>query len=266
VRLRRGVGHDIGGRDIGRRDRGGRAAGVRDRLARDAEEDNARWAEGSSDYNSFSKVMHNPAYALQLLDVFGAYPDRIAHSKEYVPYFQGTGVAPNWPEPIAIFDGVDRQQKMDEEWKVTEAWADGSRPISEFTDNGKIDHATDIIESMWGNLGKTFIVNTANRGAVPNMADDAFLELPCKLSMDEVTPLPAMEMPRGLLGLEQQVLDSHELTVQAAVSCDRQILLQAMLVDPIINNIADARNCMEELLEAQSDVLPDGWKQNALIT
>jgi alpha-galactosidase len=38
------------------------------------------------------------------------------------------------------------------------------------------DHATDIIESMVGGLGKTFYVNVPNEGAVTNMNDDAFLE------------------------------------------------------------------------------------------
>ena len=30
---------------------------------------------------------------------------------------------------------------------------------------------------MMGNLNKPFYINTTNRGAVTNMADDAFLEL-----------------------------------------------------------------------------------------
>ena len=34
---------------------------------------------------------------------------------------------------------------------------------------------------------------------------------------------------------------------------------QAMLTDPLCNNIADADNCIAELLEAERDALPAYW-------
>ena len=114
---------------------------------------------------------------------------------------------------------------------------------------------------MWGGLGKKFYINSANRGAVANLPDDAFLELRCELDMQGPRPLPAGEMPRGLLGLTHQVLDTHELTVEAAVSCDRKLLLRALATDPIVNNLGDARNIMNELLEAERDHLPAGWSR-----
>jgi len=211
------------------------------------------------DNNASAKGKYNAAYSLQLFDMFGAYPNRIAHTKEYVPYFQGYGALPNEPEPITVFNAEERQQQMDTAWQQVEEWANGTRPISEYVEKGKIDHATDIIESMYGNLGKRFRVNTANKGAVPNLADDAFLELDCEMNMESVTPTPSVPMPRGILGLEQQVLDTHELTAEAAMTCDRNILLRAMMTDPIVNNYEDAKACMEELLEAEKDILPAGW-------
>ena len=50
--------------------------------------------------------------------------------------------------------------------------------------------ATDIIESMVGDLGKPFYINTPNRGAVTNMRDDAFLELLCDVDMSGPSPRP----------------------------------------------------------------------------
>ena len=148
---------------------------------------------------------------------------------------------------------------MAEQWKETAAFADGRLPIADFFAKGKGDHATDIVESMWGGLGKKFYVNTANRGAVSNMPDDAFLELRSELDMNGPRPLPAVPLPHGVLGLTQQVLDTHELTVEAAVSCDRRILLRALACDPIVNNLGDAKRIMEELLDAERDHLPAKW-------
>jgi len=212
------------------------------------------------DNNAHAKAKYNVSYALQLMDVFGAYPDRIGHTKEYVPYFQGTGSAPVEPEVISIFDAEERTLMMAERWAETEKYARGELPIEDFITTGKSDHATDIIEAMWGGLGRSFYINTANRGAVTNMAYDAFLELRCNVDMNGPVPQPFGSMPRGLLGLQQQVLDTHELTAEAAVKCDRDILLKAMLTDPIVNNIADARAIINESLQREADALPPEWQ------
>lgn len=206
-----------------------------------------------------SKQHYNYNYALQLFDLYGACPNALGHVKEYVPFFQGFGVSPADPEPIVPFDAFRRADEMAAQWRETEAFADGNLPMADFFARGKGDHATDIIESMWGGLGKRFYVNTANRGAVSNMASDAFLELRSDLDMNGPRPLPAVPLPYGVLGLTRQVLDTHELTVEAAVSCDRKILYRALASDPIINNLGDAKRIMEELLEAERDHLPAAW-------
>jgi alpha-galactosidase len=148
---------------------------------------------------------------------------------------------------------------MDAFWKENEAYASGETPISHFLENGKPDHATDIIESMWGGLGKRFIVNTRNNGAVPNIQDDAILELRCDLDMGGVSPRPSGPMPLGIRGLTQQVLDTHELTAAAGATYDRDLLLRALATDPIVNNLGDARAVMEDLLEAEKDILRPEW-------
>jgi alpha-galactosidase len=115
------------------------------------------------------------------------------------------------------------------------------------------------MESMWGGLGKTFFINGPNRGAIPNLPDDAYLELRCHVDMAGPQPLPGVPFPRGALALQHQVLDTHELTAEAAVTGDRAVLRRALLTDPICNNIGDADNCIAELLEAERDALPSQW-------
>lgn len=206
-----------------------------------------------------AKARYNHAYALQLMDIYGAYPTAVSHTKEYVPFYQGYGVAPNKPEPIVCFDAPGRAKQMAEAWKITCQYASGKLRAKTFLKEGHADHATDIIENMWGNLGQCYWINSANRGAVTNMAPDAFLELRCDVDMQGPRPQPFGEFPRGILGLQQQVLDTHELTAQAAVTGDRGLLLRAMMTDPLCNNIGDAKACIKELLEAERDALPSYW-------
>lgn len=114
---------------------------------------------------------------------------------------------------------------------------------------------------MWGGLRRPFYLNVPNCGGVANMADDDYLENLCDLDMSDPRPFPVGDMPRGLLGLQKQILDTHELTAEAAVTCSRDTLLQAMLTDPIVNNIEDGVNIMNELLEAEKGYLPSGWQK-----
>ncbi len=148
---------------------------------------------------------------------------------------------------------------MEARYNETVEYATGKKPIREFIDTGKPDHATDIIESMWGGLGKPFFVNTSNRGAISNLGDDAYLELRCDIDMKGPRPQPVGDMPLGLVGLTQQVLDTHELTSIAAAEFNREALLQAMVVDPIVNSIEDAEGIIEETFERQRDALDPRW-------
>ena len=206
-----------------------------------------------------SKARYNYAYAIKLLDLYGAWPALVGHTKEYVPFFQGYGVAQVDPEPITLFDADTRAAQMAAAWEETKAYSSGSKDIADLLQPRRSDMAADMIESMWASLGKSFYINTANRGAVTNLPDDAFIELRCDLDMHGPRPQPVGEFPRGLLALQYQVLDTHELTAEAAATGDRTILRRAMLTDPICNNIEDADNCIAELLEAERDALPEYW-------
>lgn len=216
-------------------------------------------AKEAANPQKHSKSRYNAAYTLQLFDLFGVYPDCMGHTKEYVPYFQGYGVKPVRPEPIDLFNAGERAELMAKSWVEKRQYASGRKSVKEFLKHTRADHATDIMEAMWGGLGKPFYINTANRGAVTNMADDAFLELRCDVDMRGPRPQPVGPMPRGVLGLQQVVLDTHELTAAAAVSGDRDLLRRAMLTDPICNNIADADGCIRDLLEAEREALPRYW-------
>ena len=218
------------------------------------------WVEAEAKKpNPNSKARYNHQYALHLFDLYGVYPTTISHTKEYVPFFQGYGVKPTLPEPITLFDAEERVQMMAKAWKTAEQYASGALSVAEFMKSVGNDHASDIMEAMWGDLGKQFYINSPNRGAVTNLPADAFLELRSDIDMHGPRPQPFGAMPRGVLALQHQILDTHELTAEAAITGDRAILRRAMLTDPICNNIADADACIEDLLKAERDVLPAYW-------
>jgi len=217
-----------------------------------------RAAKESAD-EAYSKRRFNNRYALALMDIYGAYPTAVGHTKEYVPFWQGYSTSPPDLPPIDIFSAAQRAELVAKVWAEIDDYNAGRKPITHFLENMRSDHASDIIENMWGGLGRAYYINSPNRGAVTNMAPDAFLELRCDIDMHGPRPQPFGEMPRGLLALQQQVLDTHELTVAAAVSGDRGLLLRAFMTDPIVNSISDAKKIMAELFARERDALPAFW-------
>jgi alpha-galactosidase/6-phospho-beta-glucosidase family protein len=217
--------------------------------------DAARETDGG---DTGAKAAWNNAIGYALYRAYGAVPTCVAHTKEYVRFWQGKHVAPDALPPLSIWDAEERYRRHDDMWRQVDSFVSGETPIDRYMSAFGPDHATDIIENMVGDLGKPFYINTANRGAVSNMADDAFLELLCDVDMRGPRPRPVGAMPRGLLGMQQTVLDTHELTVEAAVGHDRDLLRRAMLSDPMMTSIADADAIVEELLEREREVL-GGW-------
>lgn len=206
-----------------------------------------------------AKALYNDAITYELYNIFGYIPTCTAHTKEYVRYWQGLGKTPDKIPPLSIWETEDRYKRHKEMWQQVDDIISGKISIDDFMRIFGPDHATDIIENMVGNLGKKFFINTRNNGAVTNMNDDAFLELLCEVSMDGVKPLHVGEMPRGIRGMQELVLDTHELTAEAVVERSFEKLRRAMLTDPLVNSIADADNIIRELMELEKDIIPKYW-------
>lgn len=227
--------------------------GIRER----ADEDANKQAQGGK---SEAKGYMNNSIALELYEAFGVLPTVLGHTKEYVRFYQGrSATGQDRHAAIKLFEVPTRLKWTASVWQRVDDYVNGTVDIAEFDSEFGSDPATDIIESMAGGLGKRFFINTMNRGAVPNMSDDAFLELYCDLDRENgPQPLACPPMPRGVRGMCEQVLDTHELTAEAVYQGDRKLLRRALLTDPLSNSIGDTDALLEELLEREADALPDG--------
>ena len=99
-------------------------------------------------------------------------------------------------------------------------------------------------------------LNIPNRGAIPNLPDEAIVEAPGLISgagfeAERMPPLPATiaEICRRELALS-------ELYVEAALTGDRELALQALLLDPMVTDIDSGRAILDDLLAANAEYLP----------
>ena len=118
------------------------------------------------------------------------------------------------------------------------------------------DAACETIASIYANKNTEIVVSTRNDGAVPDLPADCAVEVTAYLGAQGARnvafgPLPTAE--RGWL----QVMKAMELlTIEAAVTGNYALALQAFTLNPLIPSGATAKQVMDELFVAHKAYLP----------
>ena len=88
-----------------------------------------------------------------------------------------------------------------------------------------------------------------NRGAIENLPYDCAVEVPIAVDGNGVHPLSIGKLPEALAGLLTSQAVVQKLSVEAAIQGSKELALQALLVDPVVNSITAAEQLLEELWE-----------------
>lgn len=100
--------------------------------------------------------------------------------------------------------------------------------------------------------------NVPNTGyAVENLPEDAIVEVPIQVDSKGVKPVKVGRLPEAIAGLCQLQVSIQKLLVEAYQEKSKEILFQALAIDPIIDDIKKAREMMETMLKVESDHLPE---------
>ncbi|MFQ6043399.1 MAG: hypothetical protein ACE5PV_21305 [Candidatus Poribacteria bacterium] len=102
------------------------------------------------------------------------------------------------------------------------------------------------------------IVNIANNGAVPNLPAYANLEMEAVTDSCGVRGIYIGEAPMSLKGILEKRIAWQELVVDAGVKGDKNLALQALLLDEMAILPEKAEQMLSELLAASKDMLPAG--------
>jgi 6-phospho-beta-glucosidase len=116
--------------------------------------------------------------------------------------------------------------------------------------------AAQLLTSLHNDAGDTQVVNLRNDGALPDLPDDAVVEIPARIERSGPTPLPLRPLPPEMLGLVQHVKAYERLTVAAALSGDRRTALKALMTNPLVGRYRAAASLLDALLEANRRYLP----------
>jgi 6-phospho-beta-glucosidase len=109
--------------------------------------------------------------------------------------------------------------------------------------------AVGLVRSLATGDGRVHEVDLRNEGALAGLADDDVVEVPARVSRDEIEPLPQAPLAPELLGLVQHVAAYERLAAQAAAAQDLDLARKALLAHPLIGQHALVEELLEPLLE-----------------
>ncbi|HTW99249.1 MAG TPA: hypothetical protein VMD59_10755 [Acidimicrobiales bacterium] len=118
------------------------------------------------------------------------------------------------PIPIA----VQLEQARDGE----DSWL---RPLSN-------EYAPALIAARESNSDWGFQANIMNEGYISNLSQNMCVEVPCTVSRGQIGPVHVGALPLSVAGLTQQSLTVQELTVESVLRGDRDLLFEAIMMDP----------------------------------
>ena len=116
--------------------------------------------------------------------------------------------------------------------------------------------AAQLIASLHAGTNDDQVVDIRNDGAIPDLPDDAVVEIPARIGGDGAHPGRFSPLAPEMLGLVQQVKAYERLAVRAAINGDRSAALKALLANPLVGRYSVATGLLESLLQANRKHLP----------
>jgi 6-phospho-beta-glucosidase len=111
--------------------------------------------------------------------------------------------------------------------------------------------AVGLVRSLATGDGAVHEVDVRNEGTLAGFADDDVVELPARVRLDSIKPLPHAPLAPELLGLAQHVAAYERLAAQASAAQDLELARKALLTHPLIGQHALVDELLEPLLASR---------------
>jgi alpha-galactosidase len=137
-------------------------------------------------------------------------------------------------------------------------YLEGKTPLDDRVLRRSGEIAVDIACDVVLDLGRREpSVNVPNRGgAVENLPEDAIVEVAAVVDRKGVHPERVGPLPMAIAELCRRQTAIQELLVEAYRTGSRKLLLQALLLDPVVDSVSKAQQLIDDMLRLQADFLP----------
>ncbi|MBR2258384.1 MAG: alpha-glucosidase/alpha-galactosidase [Blautia sp.] len=219
--------------------------------------------EGENWMNSHFFCMHRVKMDLFLrYGLIAAAGDR--HLAEFMPgdqYLKDPETVKSWKFSLTSVDWrkKDLQDRLDRSRRLLE----GKEEI-DLEPTG--EEGILLIKALCGLsrfISNVNIPNTALQ--IPDLPASAIVETNAVFCRDSIRPIEAGSIPENVKELLMPHIRNHELTFEAAMTCDREKVVQAFMNDPQVKGKKctekDVQKLVDDMIEATIRYLPEGWKK-----
>ena len=200
---------------------------------------------------------HGDMVRLEYIRRLGYYcTESSEHNAEYNPLF----IKSRYPDmidawQIPLDEYPRRCIKQIEGWKEEKA---GILADGKITHERSKEYASYIMEAVVTNTPYKIGGNVLNTGLIDNLPSDACVEVPCLVDGSGITPCHVGRLPEQCAGMNRTNINVQLMTIQAAVTRDREDIYRAAMLDPHTAaelNIDDIVAMCDELIAAHGDYM-----------
>ena len=194
----------------------------------------------------------------EIMRHFGYYvTESSEHSAEYSPYW----IKAAYPELIDRYNiPLDEYPRRCE--NQIKAWA---KRKDEIVNNAALEHkrtheyGSYIMDAVVTDVPARIHGNVLNTGSIPNLPDNAVVEVACLVDRNKVQPTWFGPLPTQCAALNMTNINVQLLTIDAALTGSRDRVYQAAYLDPHTAAelpLAKIRSLCDDLIKAHGDSLP----------
>ena len=183
------------------------------------------------------------------------------HMAEYVPYYMRDEAE---MERVGVTQKTADQMTGQHETRAKRRAEAQAKILAEPPDIVRSnEYGAQIIHAMETDRALTVYGNVPNTGLITNLPDDCSVEVPCLVNRAGLHPCYVGALPPQLAALCRTNVNMQELVVRAVLDEDRESVYHAAMLDPNTSSqlsLPKVRECLDLLMDAQSDLLPDGLR------
>jgi alpha-galactosidase len=226
-----------------------------------------RLRDGRDAFPLIRERMSHPVIGWGLKN-YGIFPYCWTHWTEFYPAltqleeeYQGRLQGLRMKYGPVVHDMVHEQARAQRWERLVEQWArgEGEEVSLDVLPPAEGVEVVEIMEALIENRNEVYVVNVPNQGAIENLPPEAIVEVSALVGGYGIQLLHVGPLPEPVAATLRQHITVQELTVEAALTGERQIALQAFLQDPQIAaklTPEQTEALLDELLQAHADYLP----------
>ncbi|MCU0513176.1 MAG: hypothetical protein MUE40_11460 [Anaerolineae bacterium] len=199
----------------------------------------------------------------EMFQIFGLMPTAgDSHMCEYLSYTHDPVRKPWEKYDLKLQSWEGNRRRRADRWRIAHAIVDGTMSVDELKHLSRFsileEPVPEMIEALVFNDNYySHQLNVPNNGGlIPNLPTDAIVEVPGIISGAGIQGLAFPPLPEGIAELCRRELVRSQIVVEAAATGDRDLALQALLLDPMVNDIDAARAMLADMLREFAPYLP----------